>query len=71
MAVVLPVNSTWQLLAFRGTQEDGKALLLLLLLLLLFCCHSSRCIGHMFLGENIIVTCACMLFGKCSLYCSC
>jgi hypothetical protein len=30
MAVVLPVNSTWQLLAFRGTQEDGKTLLLLL-----------------------------------------
>jgi hypothetical protein len=30
MAVVLPVNSTWQLLAFRGTQEDGETLLQLL-----------------------------------------
>jgi hypothetical protein len=26
MAVVLPVNSTWQLLAFRGTQQDGEPL---------------------------------------------
>ncbi|WIA17738.1 hypothetical protein OEZ85_009253 [Tetradesmus obliquus] len=23
MAVALPLNSTWQLLAFRGTQQDG------------------------------------------------